>query len=44
MDPRRPRQDLQTGRATSARVRLVGLPENEDLAGLRARHAAHPAV
>jgi len=37
-------KDLQTGRATSARVRLVGLPENEDLAGLAARHAAPPAV
>ncbi len=37
-------KDLQTGRATSARVRLVGLPDNEDLDGLAARHAAHPTL
>lgn len=37
-------KDLQTGRAASARVRLVGLPEHEDIDTLAARHAAHPTV
>jgi len=37
-------KDLETGRATSARVRLVGLPDAEDLDGLAARHAAHPTL
>jgi len=36
-------RDVQTGRSTSARVHLVGLPEFDQVAGLAARHAAHPA-
>jgi len=36
-------RDVQTGRTTSARVHLVGLPEQDQVAGLAARHAAHPA-
>jgi molecular chaperone DnaK len=36
-------RDVQTGRVTSAHVHLVGLPEPHHVAGLAARHAAHPA-
>jgi len=34
-------RDSSTGRATSAQVRLVGLPGQEDIAALAVRHAAH---
>jgi molecular chaperone DnaK len=34
-------RDVATGRATSAQVRLVGLPNAAELASLSARHAAH---
>lgn len=37
-------KDVQTGRATSARLRLVGLPAMEELEELAARHAAHPTL
>jgi molecular chaperone DnaK len=36
-------QDKQTGRATTAQVHLVGLPELQQLGALAARHAAQPA-
>jgi molecular chaperone DnaK len=36
-------RDAQTGRVTSARVHLVGVPELDHVAGLAARHAAHPS-
>jgi molecular chaperone DnaK len=34
-------RDVATGRVTSAQVRLVGLPEAGDVAGLMARHAMY---
>jgi molecular chaperone DnaK len=34
-------RDAMTGRVTSAQVRLVGLPGQDDIAALQARHAAH---
>jgi molecular chaperone DnaK len=36
-------KDLSTGNATRARVKLVGLPEHQDVAALAARHAARPS-
>jgi molecular chaperone DnaK len=34
--------DEETGRASSARLRLVGLPDLDDVARLRERHMNHP--
>jgi molecular chaperone DnaK len=36
-------RDVATGRATSAQVKLVGLPNPAEIASLSARHAAHPS-
>jgi molecular chaperone DnaK len=36
-------KDLSTGNAARARVKLVGLPEHQDVAALAARHAARPS-
>ncbi len=37
-------RDVQTGRATSVRVRLEGLPEIDNIADLAQRHMKHPTV
>ena len=37
-------RDMGTGNATSARIRLVGLPDAGSVAQMQARHAAHPAM
>ncbi len=37
-------RDTTTGHTTSARVRLVGLPESPQVDAMIARHAAHPSM
>ncbi len=36
--------DAESGKATSARIRLIGLPEAEEVDALRARQAARPSA